>query len=118
MKYRSSFEVIASILEAARNGGVGQYAIITKAGLTHLQFKKYLESLTEIGFIETSAENGKLWYKANKRGLDFLAQYYSLLEMLSGEVSSGSDLNATYVFGDEAEVQSRTTASPATHWMR
>ena len=118
MKYRSSFEVIASILETIRDGGAGQYAIITRTGITHLQFKKYLESLTEIGFIETRIENGKTAYKANERGLNFLDQYYLLLEMLSGEETLSGNLNAAYVFRDEAETQNRATTSSATRWMR
>lgn len=118
MKYRSSFEVIASILETIRGDGAGQYAIITRAGITHLQFKKYLESLTEIGFIETCIENGRIEYKANERGLNFLDQYYLLLEMLSGEEALNRSLNATYVFEDEAEAQNRAATSSATHWMR
>lgn len=118
MKYRSSFEVIASILETIRGDGAGQYAIITRAGITHLQFKKYLESLTEIGFIETCIENGRIEYKANERGLNFLDQYYLLLEMLSGEEALNRSLNATYVFEHEAEAQNRAATSSATHWMR
>lgn len=118
MKYRSSFEVIASILETVKGGGAGQYSIITQAGITHLQFKKYLESLAEIGFIETMIEKGKISYRTNKKGLDFLDQYYVLLEMLSGAETSGRMQNMACMFADKAEAQSRPTTGPANHWMR
>jgi len=38
--------------------------------------------------------------------------------MLSGEETLSRNLNAAYVFGDEAEAQNGATTSSATRWMR
>jgi predicted transcriptional regulator len=113
MKYRSSFEVIASILEATREDGAGQYAIIRRSGITHSQFKKYLSSLIGIGFIEAVTEKGQAAYKASEKGLDFLNQYRVLLEMLSGSLAGESLAAIAYELR-----QAQSAPSSTTQWMR
>jgi predicted transcriptional regulator len=44
--------------------------------------KKYLKSLVEMGFIELEMKEGRIFYKASNRGLDFLRQYNILQDML------------------------------------
>jgi predicted transcriptional regulator len=114
MKYRSSFEVIASILETTREYGTGQYAIITRSGITYSQFKKYSSSLTELGFIETVAESGRALYRISEKGLRFLNQYQVLLEMLS--TAFPDDGMATITC--DLKRQTQVPPSPATQWMR
>ena len=83
-KYRSDFEIIALILGAVRSksNSVGPYSIMKNAGINHKQLKKYLGSLTEMGFVETDIEEGRVLYRASEKGLAFLRQYYVLLGML------------------------------------
>jgi len=112
MKYRSSFEVIASILEATRESGAGQYAIIRRSGITHSQFKKYLNSLIGIGFVEAATDKGQAAYKTSEKGLEFLSQYRVLLEMLSGDLSDEGF--ATVVEPRQAQ----TTSGSTVPWLR
>ena len=114
MKYRSSFEVVASILETAREDGAGQYAIITRSCITHSQFKKYLSSLMEVGFIETVTENGHVAYRTSGKGLEFLNQYHVLLEMLSSAFTD----DGMAAIACDLKRQAQSTPSPTTHWMR
>ena len=118
MKYRSSFEIIASILETVKHGDAGQYAIITQTGISHLQFKKYLESLGEIGFIETIQDKGRIFYRTSMKGRDFLDQYYVLLEMLSNTQISSSTLGIPIALEDRAGARDHSTKGVSTRWMR
>jgi predicted transcriptional regulator len=81
-KYRSHFEIIALVLEAARSDWSSSFLIMKRAGINCRQLKKYLKSLTEIGFIETALLEKRSRYKASEQGLEFLRQYYVLLGIL------------------------------------
>jgi predicted transcriptional regulator len=116
-KYRSSFEIIGSILEITKGNGACQYTIVTRASITHMQFKKYLESLAKTGFIETGIEKGQITYRASRKGLDFLNQYHILLEMLSNSRTLDSTTTITYEI-DKAEMHNQTATSSTTRWMR
>jgi predicted transcriptional regulator len=118
MKYRSSFEIIALILETVKHGDVGQYAIITQTGISHLQFKKYLESLAEIGFIETIQEKDRVFYRTSVKGRDFLDQYYVLLEMLSNTQISSNRASIPMMLENRAESRDHSTKGASMHWMR
>jgi predicted transcriptional regulator len=82
-KYRSHIEIMALILESLKSSGVGQSSIMRRVGLNHLQFKKFLKALDDMGFVEMSAQEDLISYKATGKGLDFLRQYYVLLGMVS-----------------------------------
>ena len=116
MKYRSSFEIIASILETVKHGDAGQYAIITQTGISHLQFKKYLESLAEIGFIETIQEKDRVFYRTSMKGRDYLDQYYVLLEMLSNTQGPSDTTSIPIML--ENRTQDHSTKGASTRWMR
>jgi len=81
-KYRSHFEIIGLVLEAARASSATPFCIMKHARLNFVQLKKYLKSLTEIGFLEVEIKKGTMAYRASKEGLEFLKQYYTLIEML------------------------------------
>lgn len=81
-KNRSHFEIIASVLEAVKNKDMALYHIMKHAGSNYSELRKYLESLAEIGFIETDEKEDHVMYRASERGLDFLRQYHILLHML------------------------------------
>jgi predicted transcriptional regulator len=83
-KNRGRFEIIASILEAIKSKGASRYSIMKNVGSNFAEIKKYLKSLTEMGFIDMNIKDGAVLYKTNEKGLDFLSQYYVLLgKMLS-----------------------------------
>lgn len=82
-KNRSHFEIIASMLEAIKDKCTSKYSLMKHTGTNFVELKKYLESLTDMGFVETDTKNGQVLYRASDRGLDFLRQYYSLLGMMA-----------------------------------
>jgi predicted transcriptional regulator len=81
-KNRGHFEIIASMLEAVRNDDRALYPLMKYMGSNYAELKKYLKSLTEVGFIEADTKEGRVLYKASEKGLNFLRQYYVLLGML------------------------------------
>jgi predicted transcriptional regulator len=88
---RSRFEIIASMLEAVKNNnGASQYSLRKHMSSNFTEVKKYLESLTEMGFIETDIKEGRVLYRATEEGLNFLRQYCVLLEMMSGTRMCGN----------------------------
>jgi predicted transcriptional regulator len=81
-KYRSNFEIIALVLEAAKSDGATRFSIMQNAGINCMQLNKYLKPLTEIGFVRKEADGVRVMYRASEEGLEFLRQYYVLLGML------------------------------------
>jgi predicted transcriptional regulator len=81
-KYRSHFEIIALILEAAKEDGEGRFAIMRHASVNCTQLEKFLSSLIEIGFVEVYPTEGRTLCRATEKGLAFLREYYVLLGML------------------------------------
>jgi len=59
-------------------------------GTNSAQLKKYLESPTEMGFIETDIKGDQVLYRASEEGLDFLRQYYVLRGMLLNTCACGN----------------------------
>jgi len=70
------------MLEAVKGNGATPFSIMKHASMNGAQLKKYLESLTEMDFIEMEVKDGRVLYRTSEKGLDFLRQYYVLLEML------------------------------------
>jgi predicted transcriptional regulator len=95
-KYRSGFEIIALVLEAAKNKGATRFSIMKQAGTNFKQLDKYLQSLTDIGFIKTDIEENRVLYRASEKGLNYLAQYYVLLGMLLGAPTRNELTNAIH----------------------
>ena len=81
-KYRSHFEIIGLVLEAVKADSATPFSIMKHANVNFMQLKKYLKSLTEIGFLEVEIKRSIISYRASKEGLEFLKQYYTLIEML------------------------------------
>lgn len=91
-KYRSHFEILALVLEAINYNGASPSFIMRYAGMNYKQLKKYLGSLTEIGFVDTNAIDDQISYRVNEKGLAFLRQYYVLLMMLLGVCTENNQL--------------------------
>ncbi len=70
------------MLEAVKNSGATRCSIMKHAGTNFVKTKKYLESLTEMGFIETDIKEGRILYRASDKGFGYLRQYYALLGIL------------------------------------
>ena len=86
-RYRNNLEIIASMLETVKdnNGnGTARFSIMRNTSINSAQLRKYLDSLTEMGFIEIAAMGDRVKYKATDRGLDFLKQYTVLQRMMLG----------------------------------
>jgi predicted transcriptional regulator len=75
---------MALILEAAKGEGASLSYAIKYAGTNYMQFKKYLVSLVEMGYVDVNTKKGQVLYRASEKGLAFLKQYYVLLGMLLG----------------------------------
>jgi predicted transcriptional regulator len=82
MKYRSHFEIIGLVLEAVKANSATPFSIMKHANINCIQLKKYLKSLTEIGFLEVEIKRSRIAYRASKEGLEFLRQFCILLDML------------------------------------
>jgi predicted transcriptional regulator len=82
-KYRSHFEIMASILDVARSNSGDRYFLMKRSSVNYAQLKKYLGFLTRIRFIEVEMRERRIRYCATEKGLAFLKQYHILLGMLA-----------------------------------
>lgn len=77
---RSNIEVMADILKL---GQAGKTEIMYSANMSYRQLQRYLEFLTQRGFVEIiKVGNPVTTYKVNRRGLRLLKSIDNLLEML------------------------------------
>jgi len=83
-KHRDFFEVVASILELAKNTCVSRFFLVKNIGTNSRHIKKYLDILVQRGLLGIHYKDGKVLYKTNKRGLIFLRHYGVLKEILFG----------------------------------
>jgi predicted transcriptional regulator len=95
-KYRGHFEIIALLLEAVKDNGATRFSIMKHANTNYNQLKKYLHSLTEIGFIEMDKKEDQCFYRTTEKGLDFLRQYYVLLGMLLNAFARSKPVSIIY----------------------
>ncbi|MEM3769920.1 MAG: winged helix-turn-helix domain-containing protein [Candidatus Bathyarchaeia archaeon] len=80
-RYRSSFETIALILEAACRGA-SRFTIAKRLSTNYAQLSRYLTYLVKLGFINTEVSEKRFLYKTSKKGLEFLRLYHVILKML------------------------------------
>jgi len=95
-KYRGHFEIIALLLEAVKDNGATRFSIMKHANTNYYQIKKYLCSLTEIGFIKMDKKEDQCFYRTTEKGLDFLRQYYVLLGMLLSALARNKPVSIVY----------------------
>ncbi|UCB60294.1 MAG: hypothetical protein JSW72_09350 [Candidatus Bathyarchaeota archaeon] len=81
-KNRSHFEIIASLLEVLNDEKASRYSIMKHIGTNTSEVTKYIESLDEMGFIETMTRGKRVLYGASEKGRNFLKQYNILLGMM------------------------------------
>jgi predicted transcriptional regulator len=95
-KYRGHFEIIALLLEAVKDNGATRFSINKHVNTNYSQLKKYLRSLTEIGFIEMDKKEDRCFYRTTEKGLDFLRQYYVLLGMFLNAFARNKPASIVY----------------------
>ena len=85
MKYRSSTEIVAMILDAA-NGGATKTKIMYKAYLSYLQLKEYLSVLIENNLLEYIDRTQT--FKTTEKGLFFLKMHNAIEELLPSRMKN------------------------------
>lgn len=91
-RYRSSFEIIASILEAACEK-ISRFAIANYLKTNYILLHKYLDYLVRIGFIDMEYDGRQIFYKTSQKGIEFLGLYHNLLKMLSDATETKVHVN-------------------------
>ena len=84
-RYRNTFEIFAMMIDAVKenNGnGAPKFSIMRDTSINSAQLKRYLKSLSEMGFVELGNTGDQVVYRATERGLDFLKQYSVLQKMM------------------------------------
>jgi len=100
-KYRSHFEIIASMLEAMRDVDATTFTLMKQARVSYRLLRKYLTYLAELGFFETNIRKGRISYRTSDRGFEYLQRYRILEDMLSPvEQSSSAHIAFKARFGD------------------
>ena len=79
MKYRSRYEIIASILESAKTG-ITKTRIMYNAFLSYAQMKGYLKYLQEYALLIFEEETQL--YRTTKKGLGFLKLSHELNQVI------------------------------------
>lgn len=110
-KYRGHFEIVALLLEAVKDNCATQFSIMKHASVNYGQLKKYLRSLTEIGFIEMDKKEDQCLYRTSEKGLDFLRQYYVLLGMLLSALARNKSASIVYEAGCDATSAQQQSAT-------
>jgi len=85
MKYRTSTEIVAMMLDAA-NGGTTKTKIMYKAYLSYNQLKEYLSVLIENNLIEYLDGDNK--FKTTEKGLYFLKMHDAIGELLPSKITN------------------------------
>ena len=86
MKYRSSTDLVAHVLDAA-DGGATKTKIMFKAYLGYRQLQEYLTLLVENGLIEYNKQETK--YTTTEKGRRFLKLYDRINELQFEETEIG-----------------------------
>jgi predicted transcriptional regulator len=86
-RYRNTFEILAMMIEAVKENqgnGAFRFSIMRNTSINSAQLKRYLNSLSEMGFVEVDNVGNRMVYRATDRGLDFLKQYNILQRIMLG----------------------------------
>ncbi|HDI42209.1 MAG TPA: transcriptional regulator [Candidatus Bathyarchaeota archaeon] len=80
-KRRGRIEVIASILEVAKNR-VSKTRLVYKANLNFALLNKYLSFLIRANLIREIRKNSSIYYETTEKGRAFLSRYRQLRSLL------------------------------------
>ncbi len=81
-KYRSPFEIVASMLEVMKDQEMGRFSLMKHTDINCAQVRNYLASLAQMGFVKTETRYRQILYRTTEKGVEFLRQYYVLQGML------------------------------------
>jgi predicted transcriptional regulator len=81
---RDRIAIVAEILEMAREG-VLKTNIMYRAGLNSIMLSKYLGLMMRAKLLEKVLLNGRVVFKATKRGMEFLHYCYEITRLLETE---------------------------------
>lgn len=81
-KYRSPFEIVASMLEVMKDQEMGRFSLMKHTDINCAQVRNYMGSLVKMGFVKTETRYRQILYKTTEKGVEFLRQYYVLQGML------------------------------------
>ena len=85
MKYRTSTEIVAMMLDAA-NGGTTKTKIMYKAYLSYNQLKEYISILIENKLLEYIDRTQT--FKTTEKGLYFLKMHNAIGELLPSKITN------------------------------
>ena len=80
-KRRDRLGITADILEIARNGCL-KTQIMYRSSLSFSQLNEYLGFLLEATLLKSTKESTKVVYRTTRKGLDFLQNYYKIMDLL------------------------------------
>jgi predicted transcriptional regulator len=106
---------MALVLEAVMSNGATRFSISRHTGTSYKLLKKYLQTLTEIGFIEMAIKENRVIYRTSKKGLDFLRQYYVLLGLLSASAKNRSTCIVYELKYNAPNIEQRSATQIVTH---
>jgi len=75
-KYRSRFDIIADILEAASENGLKKTNIMFRANLSYKLLCRYLNDLLEAEFLVNTKEGSFSVFRVTDKGKKFLEVFY------------------------------------------
>lgn len=87
---RDKLYIIAEILEIAGDGAL-KTQIMYRANLSFTQLNEYLKFMLKIRFLDAFVKDGKEFYKATEKGLDFLQKYQELTDLIKTEDENGKN---------------------------
>jgi len=91
-RYRSSFEIVALILEVACEGA-SRFTLANRLHTNYLQIQRYLDYLIKMRFIDVESNGKRILYKTSKKGVEFLSLYRTLVKMFPGAVEAKAPLS-------------------------
>jgi predicted transcriptional regulator len=80
-KRRDQFAIVAEIVDIAGNG-TSKTHIMFKANLSFSQLNEYLEILLQKKLLEKTSVGGKEFYRATKKGLEFMEKQFQLIDLI------------------------------------
>ena len=79
---RDQVDIIAGILEAAKENGGTKTQIMHSANLNHQQIERYLTLLIKRGLLKREKQRKKRLFKTSEKGLKYIREYRELKNSL------------------------------------
>jgi predicted transcriptional regulator len=81
-KRRDKLVIMAEIIDIAKKG-TSKTHIMFKANLSFSQLNQYLSVLSQSSLLEKFASNGREFYKATPKGIDFMEKQCQIINLLN-----------------------------------